>query len=142
MAFGGTLQINNLTGTYVSGDQIQLFSAPGGSFSGSFSNIVPATPGYNLSWDTNALATTGLLSVIGPGPNQSPTNIVSSIVGTNLILSWPMDHTGWQLQVQINPLSAGLGANWVTVPGSGSTNQITIPLNVANGSVFYRMYYP
>ena len=139
VAFGGTLQINNLTGAYVSGDQIQLFT---GAFSGMFTNIIPATPGYNLQWDTNALATTGVLSVIGPGPNQNPTNVTATVSGNNLLLNWPMDHTGWQLQVQTVPLSAGLGANWTTVPGSAATNQISIPLNAANGAVFYRMVYP
>jgi hypothetical protein len=32
-----------------------------------------------------------------------------------------------------------LGTNWVDLPGSSSTNLVTIPMNPINGSVFYRM---
>ncbi len=136
ITFGGTLQINLLSGYFKTGENFQLFS---GGFSGSFSNIIPATPGFNLSWDTNALATTGVLSVTGPGPNITPTNLVASFVGANLTLSWPMDHTGWQLQAQTNNLATGLSGNWVNVPGTGTTNQVTIPARTGSGSVFYRM---
>ena len=137
ITFGGTLQINVLAGYFKTGESFQLFSA--GGFNGSFSNIVPATPGFNLSWDTNALATTGFLSVIGPGPNTAPTNLVASFDGVNLNLNWPMDHTGWQLQAQTNNLATGLSGNWVNVPGTGTTNQVSIPVGAGNGSVFYRM---
>jgi hypothetical protein len=32
--------------------------------------------------------------------------------------------------------------NWVDVAGATTTNQMTIPIDPANGSVFYRMIYP
>lgn len=70
-----------------------------------------------------------------------PTNIVSSVSGGSLTLSWPADHLGWTLQVQTNALTSGLGANWVSVPGSSSTNSVVIPIDPANGSVFYRLFY-
>jgi len=57
-------------------------------------------------------------------------------------LSWPMDHLGWHLEMQTNPLNIGLGTNWVTVPNSSMTNQISMPINTANGSVFFRLVYP
>lgn len=47
-----------------------------------------------------------------------------------------------RLEVQTNSLAAGLGTNWVTVDGSTGTNQMIIPLNTTNGSVFYRLVYP
>jgi hypothetical protein len=56
--------------------------------------------------------------------------------------SWPSDHTGWQLQAQSNPPNVGIGANWVTVPESSTTNQIVIPTSLSNGNVFYRLVYP
>ena len=71
--------------------------------------------------------------------NPNPTNIVSSITGTNLTLSWPMDHTGWTLQAQTNSVSAGISTNWVSVSGSTTNNQVTIPMNPTNGCVFYRL---
>lgn len=73
--------------------------------------------------------------------NSSPVNIVSSILGGSLTLSWPADHTGWTLQAQTNTPNAGLSANWVNVPGSQSVNQMAVPINTSNGSVFYRLVY-
>jgi len=62
--------------------------------------------------------------------------------GTNLILTWPADHRGWLLQVQTNAPGAGLGTNWVTVPGSAITTAATNAINPASASVFYRLAYP
>src|SRR5438046_3229773 len=71
--------------------------------------------------------------------NRSPTNIVVSASNNQVTLSWPADHTGWQLQSN----SVGLTAtgSWFPVPGSTTTNQITIPLNSTQTSVFYRMVF-
>ena len=55
-----------------------------------------------------------------------------------LQISWPADHTGWQLQSQTN----NLGTNWVNVPASMQTNQMTVPLDSTNGSVFFRLVRP
>ena len=60
----------------------------------------------------------------------------------NLQISWPADHTGWQLQSQTNNLTSGLGTNWINVPGSDQTNQMTVPLNSTNGAVFFRLVRP
>ncbi|HEX3626069.1 MAG TPA: LamG-like jellyroll fold domain-containing protein [Verrucomicrobiae bacterium] len=70
-----------------------------------------------------------------------PTNIVVSVSGNQMTLSWPADHTGWTLQAQTNSTSVGLSTNWVDVSGSTSTDQIVVPINVANGVVFYRLLY-
>jgi len=72
----------------------------------------------------------------------NPTNIVAQFTGNTLMLSWPADHTGWRLQAQTNDLTQGLGTNWVDVANSSITNQMTLPINPASGSVFYRMIYP
>lgn len=74
-------------------------------------------------------------------PSTNPTNLIFQIVGSGLALSWPRDHLGWRLQVQTNNLNAGLGTNWWDVAGSTITNQMTIPINTTNGSVFYRLLY-
>ena len=71
----------------------------------------------------------------------NPTNILATVSGTNLILSWPEDHKGWTLQVQTNDLSAGLGTNWTDVPNSTSVGAVTNVINPTNGSVFYRLKY-
>jgi hypothetical protein len=48
---------------------------------------------------------------------------------------------GWTLQVQTNSLSSGLGTNWVTVPGSTTVTNVSIPVNASDDSVFYRLMY-
>ena len=74
--------------------------------------------------------------------STSPTNIVFSMANNQMTLSWPADHTGWTLQAQTNDASVGISTNWVNVPGSMLTNQVIIPINLTNGSVFYRLVYP
>jgi len=46
------------------------------------------------------------------------------------------------LQAQTNPVTVGLKSNWFDVPGSTTVSNITVTINPANGSVFYRMVYP
>jgi len=71
-----------------------------------------------------------------------PTNIMFQVTGNNLTLNWPAVHTGCQLQVQTHSTAQGLGTNWFNVADSSTTNQITVPINTANGCVFYRLIYP
>src|ERR1035438_6979093 len=55
--------------------------------------------------------------------NTSPTNIVLSVAaGNKITLSWPLDHTGWQLQS--NSVSLTATGAWFPVAGSMATNQI------------------
>jgi hypothetical protein len=94
---------------------------------------------------TNALTASqvqtmyGLLAVTS-SVNLNPTNIVVSLSGGQLVLSWPADHTGWRLQMQTNSLGVGLSTNWVSVAGTGATNQVSV--STTNASVFYRLVYP
>jgi hypothetical protein len=77
--------------------------------------------------------------------NLTPTNIVASVSGTNLNLTWPLDHTGWRLLSQTNNLANGISLktnDWDTVANSASTNQITIPIIRTNKAGFYRLIYP
>jgi hypothetical protein len=64
------------------------------------------------------------------------------VSGGNLTLSWPADHIGWQLQAQTNTVAVGLSSNWSNVAGSTTVDQMTVPVNPANGTVFYRLVYP
>ena len=65
------------------------------------------------------------------------------VVGAGQIqLNWPEDHLGWRLETQTNSNNAGLGTNWTTVPGSTNINQVLIPIDAENGSVFFRLVYP
>jgi hypothetical protein len=71
--------------------------------------------------------------------NPSRTNIVLSVTNSQIRLSWPADHTGWQLQS--NSLGLLVPGAWFTVPGSTATNQIIITPSPTNGNVLYRMYF-
>ncbi len=136
--FGGTLVLTNLSGTLAAGNSFKLFSAT--NYTGSFSAIVPAIPGTGLAWDTTQLTANGTLNVVvGSSPSSNSTNLTFSVTGANLVIFWPADHTGWRLQSQTNAPSVGLGTNWVDWIGSTGTNQLTIPLDPANGSVFFRL---
>jgi arabinan endo-1,5-alpha-L-arabinosidase len=83
----------------------------------------------------------------GPGVLSVPQSVVATNIlvapgNGQLTLSWPADHTGWQLQVQTNNLTTGLGTNWFNVPNSTATDSIILPVGPGNGSVFYRLIYP
>ncbi len=56
--------------------------------------------------------------------------------------NWPGDHIGWRLEAQTNVLGSGLGTNWITIFNSNVTNQISLPVDAGNGSVFFRLVYP
>ncbi len=77
--------------------------------------------------------------------NTAPTNILFSVSGTNLNLSWPADHIGWRLLAQTNRLSGGISSNtndWGTISGSASTNKVTVPIDPKKPVAFYRLIYP
>jgi hypothetical protein len=73
-------------------------------------------------------------------PAQTPLNFVMS--SGQIQFSWPMDHTGWHVQIQTNSLNAGIGTHWVTVPNSNVTNQFSVPINPTSGNVFFRLVFP
>lgn len=88
---------------------------------------------------TNAYGTNitlvSLVSLVNTNANF-PIGITYS--NSNVYLTWPLDHVGWQLQAQTNSVSVGLSNNWVNVTGSTTTNEFVFPMNLSNGTVFYR----
>jgi hypothetical protein len=86
---------------------------------------------------TNSLEATAV-----PLPSNQPTNIVWQASGGQMQLSWPQDHLGWRLQAQTNAPDQGLATNWFDVTDSQSTNNIFLPIDPGNGSVFLRLVYP
>jgi hypothetical protein len=119
-----------------------LFSAPFRAGAFAILSLPPLDP--SLGWDTSKLTFDGTIKV-GPSVATNPTNILFSVSGNNLTLSWPQDHTGWTLLVQTNNLAAGVSvklADWAPVPGSTSTNQVVIPLDATKRNEFYKLAYP
>jgi len=135
VTYGGTLQIVP-SGTFVANQTFALFSGVGTTNSSNFSSIA-GSPGSGLGFTF----TNGTLRVVTT-VNINPTNITTVVSGNQMTLSWPADYTGWRLQTQTNAPGVGLTGTWVDIVGSTSTNQVTIPVNPANGSVFFRMIYP
>ena len=138
ITYGGTLQVANLGGTLTTNNTFKLFAATG--YSGAFASVTPA-PGAGLAWSTNTLPLDGTLRIIS-GVALNPTNITPVVAGGSLELSWPADHLGWWLQAQTNSIGAGLSSNWYKVPNSTTVNQMSFPIDKANGSVFYRLVSP
>lgn len=113
-----------------------------------YNNLPAAWDGNQLELIvTNAYGSTNVfvtLSVTnGVTVNTNSTNIVFSVSGGQLTLSWPADHTGWTLEAQTNnPSAPGLTTNWYPISGSSATDEFVVPINSTNGSVFYRLVYP
>lgn len=137
---GGTIRLGALP-AFTGGETFQLFGSA--AYSGTFGSIIPATPGAGLTWDTTSLNTAGVLAVqVGSGTATNPTNIVATVGGGNLTLTWPASHIGWTLQTQTNSRSVGLipATNaWFNVSGSTTTNQVVIPVSPSEPTVFYRL---
>jgi alpha-L-arabinofuranosidase len=74
--------------------------------------------------------------------SSAPVAILATSTSGQLGMSWPADHTGWELQSQTNSPGLGLSTNWINVTGSAQINQLTLPLSTANGSVFFRLVRP
>ncbi|HEV2695687.1 MAG TPA: autotransporter-associated beta strand repeat-containing protein, partial [Verrucomicrobiae bacterium] len=138
LTYGGTLTVANVGDALHAGDTFTVFKAAGG-FSGSFAqtNLPVLAGGMSLSWNPATAQLTVISSV-----NTAPTNIVTSISGNTLTLTWPTDHTGWRLQVQTNSRSVGLSSNWTDVTGATGTNSVTATVDPTKGAVFYRLVYP
>ena len=113
-------------------------------YGGGKAALLPGSGVGAMVFSSDTTIDAGFLVVLTPasGVNTTPTTITSVRSGNSLTLSWPADHTGWRLQSQTNALSVGLGTNWADVVGANTTNQVTIPIDPASGSVFFRMIYP
>jgi glucose/arabinose dehydrogenase len=89
---------------------------------------------YALVTNTSANGTGGIVYKF------VPIRLTFQVSGNLLDISWPA--SGGRLQTQTNSPGVGLGTNWVTVPGSTTTNRVVVPIDTANGSVFYRLALP
>ncbi|HRT58162.1 MAG TPA: autotransporter-associated beta strand repeat-containing protein, partial [Candidatus Paceibacterota bacterium] len=128
VTFGGTLIISNVGPSALqAGDSFQLFNL--GSSQDFASIIVPALPSSTLAWSFDKA--TGVLSVVDNRPR------LEVVVGANTLqFSWSA--AGYRLQAQTNSLSTGLGNTWFDYPGGGAS-PVTVPINPANPTVFFRL---
>ena len=143
-----TIKVNNTSAPLAIGSYKLVSKATAGNV-GSVTGTVPtafALGGNGMvGGATNSLQITGgeLYLVVTATVNTTPTNIVSTVSGNTLTLAWPMDHTGWKLQVQTNTLTTGLGTNWFDWPytDSTATNSVSVTLDPNAPTVFFRMVY-
>jgi autotransporter-associated beta strand protein len=137
----GSLFVTNVGPDIINGTTFHLFNK---AVTGLTDSLPPKDPaGTNAYVWTDHISIDGTITLASGGIsiNTNPTNIVTSVSGNLLSLSWPSDHTGWTLQAQTNGVNIGLSNNWVNVAGSSSTNMVNITINPANGVVFYRLFY-
>lgn len=88
----------------------QLFNVSGGTITGTFSEIIPATPGEGQTWDTSALYTDGVLTVVGgeenPNGGDEPSPQPSTETKQTLI-SWGSMSVGSYDNSGINNMLSG-----------------------------------
>ena len=133
----GSLTLSNLGPALVAGDTFQLFN--GAALPGGSALTIGPAPAPGLSW-TNRLAVDGTIAVVAPIPT-APTNITYQASGGQITLSWPASYLGWTLQAQTNQLNVGLGTNWASIPGTAAVTATNMPINPANPTVFFRLFY-
>ena len=75
-------------------------------------------------------------------PPALATNLTFNLTGggTTLSFSWPTNYLGWGLQS--NAVDLTVGVDWHLVPGSTTTNSVSIPVDPGQTNVFYRMIKP
>jgi autotransporter-associated beta strand protein len=134
-------QINNLGSQLPGGTYPLISTSAGGTLAGSVtSDSVIVGGGGAGSAATLAVSNGQLNLVVASTVSLTPTNIVSSVSGNTLNLSWPSDHLGWTLQTN----SVGLTAvnQWFPYPGSTSVTNVSISIDATKTNVFFRMFHP
>jgi hypothetical protein len=152
-AGGGQVALTWNASANASGYNVKQSTTSGGPYQTIATNIAASnytatglTNGTTYYFVVSALNSAGessnSISASAQPVSVSPPQLGFVAANNQVQITWPADHLGWSLQVQTNSLAAGIGNNWVTVPSSSLTNQMTVPIDPANGSVFFRLIYP
>lgn len=134
-SYDGTLSVTNMGTTPLQVGQVyKLFGAT--MSAGTFANaasvaIQPGGTGVFIPASGELI-----ISAIPPAPTL---NVVQS--GNSLQFSWANLNGIYRLQAQTNSLNVGITSTWFNYPG-GNTNSLTVPIDPANASVFYRLVAP
>ncbi len=143
---GGTLAIQQptlpatATVTVTNGGVLELDFAVTNSVTNLVLNGVSVTGVHNNSTDPTCLHGTGSL-LVAASIATNPTNISFTVTGgTNLNLSWPLDHLGWL--VQSNAINLGVSSDWYDISNTAAGANYSITMNPANTNVFYRLRKP
>jgi hypothetical protein len=87
--------------------------------------------GWGAGFSGQYTANGGELFKVVPDPTLVWTNS-----DTEMQISW--DNSAFKLQVQTNSLATGLGTNWVSYPGGG-TSPVTVPIDANAEVIFFRL---
>ena len=127
---GGALVVTNVGPALAANDKFTLFSQP-------VQNGAALTvSGAGVNWK-NDLAVDGSITVITCDCPPPPPLPPISVSGTNIIISWPSNSVGWILQS--NSVGLNNSSMWYTVPGSGATNRMILPIAYTKAAVFFRL---
>lgn len=141
ITYGGLLNLVNISGSpLAAGNSFQIFSAA--SYTGSFATITPATPGSGLVWDTSALDSSGVLSVIAGASGPAISNNTSLSDG-NLIFSGTGGTAGGSFYVLTTTNLDIPLTNWVTLStnsfGANGSFSVTNAVTPGTPQQFYRI---
>ena len=106
--------------------------------------LAAGTTYYYVVTATNSFGESAASAVVSAQPvSLTPPQLNFGIGSNQIQILWPMDHLGWELQMQTNSPGSGLGTNWVTVPGSGirpinSPHRSTTPMAASFSGWFIR----
>ena len=101
--------------------------------------LADGTVYYFVVTATNSIGESADSAQVSAQPiSLTPPQLSFSTSGDQIQFTWPTTNTGWTLQAQTN----ALGTNWVTVPDSETTNQMSISINITNACVFFRLVSP
>ena len=137
---GGTLVLKNLSGALKAGDSFTVYGP--GTYSGSFSSVVSQTPNQLVTWDVDQLKAGGNGKITVFTAVAAPVTLAPVVSGGKFNLTWPASQIGWQLQSQVGAAAVGLSTNWVVVPGSTLTNQVSLPVDSTEPTEFFRLVFP
>lgn len=90
--------------------------------------------------ELDQLYSAALGAFVPPAIALQPTNIIVSITGNSVCLSWPSDHRGWVAQSNsVNLLNTNC---WFDIPNSQNGTNIVFSVDRQATNVFYRLRYP
>src|SRR5882724_6641594 len=138
VTYGGTLNLVNISSVpLAASNSFQIFNAT--SYSGSFTNIIPATPGAGLAWDTTQV-NSGKLKVAAA--SQPVINSIA-ISGSNLIFSGTNGVANGNYVVLASTNLATPSINWTALFtntfGTNGVFRATNAISPGNPQQFYRI---
>lgn len=132
-ALTGTVTITNIGATAIAvGDKFQLFS-------GAVSNgAVMTVTGGGVAWSNNLAVDGSVVAMVAIA--SYPTNMMLSVSGNTISLTWPSTHLGWILQSQTNSGISPTG--WFDVANTSTVTNFPATLDATHPTIFFRLRHP